>query len=82
MDQECAFTNCTNSVETSGQVLEIFESAELGLELEAGDRVSFSENDEIPPELLRQKPVIWHHMRDTIEVRDANNEIISKCRFL
>ena len=51
-------------------------------EVEVGDRVAFAENDEIPPELLRQKPVIWHHFRDCIEVRDSENIIISKCQFL
>ena len=69
------------TIKVTEENVEVFLD-EYDFEVEVGDRVTFSENDEIPAELPRQKPVIWHHFRDCLEVRNSNNEIISKCQFL
>ena len=69
------------TIKVTEENVEVFLD-EYDFEVEVNDRVTFAENDEIPAEILHRKPVIWHHYRDCIEVRDSNNEIISKCDFL
>ena len=69
------------SIKVTEENVEIFLD-EYDFELEVGDRVTFESGDEIPAALLRAKPEMWHHYRDTLDVRDSTNEIIRNCDFL